>query len=119
MPYRIAGAKIDTYLLEKVRLVTQNKGERNYHVFYQMLAGGADADISRWAVDRDPNAYHFLAQSGCVKLREIDDVSSGGGGPPSPVRTGMTSLQHIVVNDGGGTSTRSLPCTTAIDIAPY
>jgi hypothetical protein len=32
----LLGATVDTYLLEKVRLVTQARGERNYHVFYQV-----------------------------------------------------------------------------------
>lgn len=34
----LIGASIETYLLEKVRLVHQSPGERNYHIFYEILS---------------------------------------------------------------------------------
>jgi len=39
---KLVGAKIQVYLLEKVRLVHQTLGERNYHVFFEFMSGGMD-----------------------------------------------------------------------------
>ncbi|XP_062843469.1 unconventional myosin-X [Trichomycterus rosablanca] len=68
----IQGGKIVDYLLEKNRVVRQNPGERNYHIFYALLAGTSSEQREAFSLLPAEN-FHYLNQSGCVKDPTIND----------------------------------------------
>lgn len=49
---KLLGAFIDSYLLEKVRLIKQADGERNYHIFYELLAGSSGSERKELLLNR-------------------------------------------------------------------
>ncbi len=53
----IVGGTITNYLLEKVRLVWQQAGERNYHIFYYILAGATAEERKLWSLTGGPEAF--------------------------------------------------------------
>ena len=59
---RIAGASVRDYLLEKSRVVSQTDGERNYHIFYFLLAGTSDSEKKSYDL-LDIDEYRFLNPS--------------------------------------------------------
>jgi myosin XV len=50
-------------LLEKSRIVSQTNDERNYHVFYEFLAGSSDEMKSKYGL-LEANKYFYLNQGG-------------------------------------------------------
>ncbi|VDK27587.1 unnamed protein product [Gongylonema pulchrum] len=69
------GAQIQSYLLEKSRVVKQNEGDRNFHIFYQLLSDGFDDNLRySMGLDQDACAYRFLSQGGKTADPEIDDI---------------------------------------------
>uniref|UniRef100_A0A1A8B5X8 Myosin X n=2 Tax=Nothobranchius furzeri TaxID=105023 RepID=A0A1A8B5X8_NOTFU len=68
----IQGGRIVDYLLEKNRVVRQNPGERNYHIFYAILAGANWQQRESFGLTQ-PENYHYLRQSSCLGDRTIND----------------------------------------------
>ncbi|KAL4176315.1 hypothetical protein KRP22_001267 [Phytophthora ramorum] len=74
----LIGASIQTYLLEKVRLAYQAESERNYHIFYEIIAGASPEEKKRWAL-KAPTKFHYLNQSTCVKRKDgVNDAEQFG-----------------------------------------
>uniref|UniRef100_A0A8C4HR79 Myosin IXA n=1 Tax=Dicentrarchus labrax TaxID=13489 RepID=A0A8C4HR79_DICLA len=57
----VRGAYVEKYLLEKSRLVYQEHNERNYHVFYYLLAGASEDERKAFHLMK-PEEYHYLSQ---------------------------------------------------------
>uniref|UniRef100_A0A8C4GDY4 Myosin-X n=1 Tax=Dicentrarchus labrax TaxID=13489 RepID=A0A8C4GDY4_DICLA len=55
------------------RVVRQNPGERNYHIFYALLAGADRDHRDMFLLSEGPESYHYLSQSGCVQDNSLDD----------------------------------------------
>mmetsp|Transcript_1925 Transcript_1925/g.7056 ORF Transcript_1925/g.7056 Transcript_1925/m.7056 type:complete len:1050 (-) Transcript_1925:113-3262(-) len=69
---RPIGSKIKHFLLEKVRVMQQNEGERNYHCFYQLLAGARASKRRKYHL-KDVSYYRCLNGSGCTSVDGLDD----------------------------------------------
>ncbi|XP_045477218.1 myosin heavy chain, muscle isoform X35 [Harmonia axyridis] len=69
---KLAGADIETYLLEKARVISQQTLERSYHIFYQMMSGAVPGLKDMCLLSNNVNDYHFVAQ-GKTTIPNVDD----------------------------------------------
>ncbi|KAM6939466.1 LOW QUALITY PROTEIN: unconventional myosin-XV [Xenentodon cancila] len=68
----ISGAITSQYLLEKSRIVFQAKSERNYHIFYEMLAGLPPNEKHSLHL-QEAETYYYLNQGGNCTIEGKDD----------------------------------------------
>ncbi|XP_018395060.1 PREDICTED: unconventional myosin-IXa-like [Cyphomyrmex costatus] len=68
----VHGAVVQKYLLEKSRIVSQGRNERNYHVFYYLLAGANEQEKQLLHLE-SCDRYNYLNKSGCYGLENIDE----------------------------------------------
>ncbi|XP_014493730.1 myosin-2 isoform X3 [Vigna radiata var. radiata] len=72
---KIFGAKIQTLLLEKSRVVQLARDERSYHIFYQLCAGSS-SDLKEKLNLRAVSEYKYLVQSDCMSIDGVDDAKN-------------------------------------------
>ncbi|XP_016013186.2 unconventional myosin-IXb isoform X8 [Rousettus aegyptiacus] len=68
----VRGAVVEKYLLEKSRLVSQEKDERNYHVFYYLLLGVSEEEQQEFQL-KQPEDYFYLNQHN-LKIEDGEDL---------------------------------------------
>ncbi|RLV98232.1 hypothetical protein DV515_00011044 [Chloebia gouldiae] len=66
----VQGAKLSEYLLEKSRVVQQDTGERNFHIFYYMFAGLSSEQKEMYGL-LDPSLYRYI--SGRFGTQEVTE----------------------------------------------
>jgi len=77
--FPISGGQVSNFLLEKSRVCRQQRGERNYHIFYQLLAGASEELRERLRLpmleeEEKAGRFYYLAQSGCTRVEGMDDA---------------------------------------------
>ncbi|XP_053958264.1 myosin heavy chain, muscle isoform X2 [Anastrepha ludens] len=69
---KLAGADIETYLLEKARVISQQSLERSYHIFYQIMSGSVPGVKDVCFLTDNIYDYYNVSQ-GKVTVASIDD----------------------------------------------
>ncbi|XP_062366889.1 unconventional myosin-Ia isoform X2 [Cinclus cinclus] len=69
------GGVISNYLLEKSRIVRHVKGERNFHIFYQLLAGASPQLLQQLKLRQDCGHYGYLDRASS-SLPGMDDAAN-------------------------------------------
>ncbi|XP_029379947.1 unconventional myosin-X [Echeneis naucrates] len=90
----IQGGRIVDYLLEKNRVVRQNPGERNFHIFYALLAGTNTQQREAFGLT-PPDSYYYLRQSSGLNDKTINDE-----GTFQDVLNAMRTMQFTEENIG-------------------
>ncbi|XP_060521400.1 myosin heavy chain, muscle isoform X20 [Cylas formicarius] len=70
---KLAGADIETYLLEKARVISQQSLERSYHIFYQIMSGSVPGVKDLCFLTNNIYDYNNVSQ-GKVTIQGVDDA---------------------------------------------
>jgi len=96
----LTSAKIQTYLLDTLRLIVQSPRERNFHIFYELLIGDdtfkddewySECKKKQWFNEVSPVDFQMLCHSGTYDRRD--------GGDRESFRNLFCAMKHVGFTD--------------------
>ena len=95
----LTGAAIETYLLEKVRLITQGRGERNFHILYEIFAGASQPEKSTLGLRHaTPEDFVITSVSGTFDRRDgVSDASTYADLKKAMTTVGFSSEEQLEI----------------------
>ncbi|CAK8681906.1 unnamed protein product [Clavelina lepadiformis] len=69
---KLSGGDIESYLLEKSRVIFQLPAERGYHIFYQLMTSGDQGLLDTLQITNNPRDYFWVSQ-GVTTVDNMDD----------------------------------------------
>jgi len=84
----IVGTTVQNYLLETTRVINQHANERNFHIFYQILA---DPQLRAKYNLTSADDFPYLNHSGCTRIEGVDDKDE--------LQSTIVSMQNIGITD--------------------
>lgn len=94
----VCGGFISHYLLEKSRICTQSKDERNYHIFYRLCAG-APEDLRQKLKLGSPDQYQYLRRGNTQYFCSRQSDKALGDNRKSQQYLKLGSLHDPVLDD--------------------
>ncbi len=95
---RVVGGYISHYLLERARVISQNADERNYHIFYQLIAGAPKELYDKLHL-QPPDTFQYLRR-GCTQYfsdKEFDKAIKSERKSEAHKKKGF--LRDAIIND--------------------
>ncbi|CEF67093.1 Myosin heavy chain 95F [Strongyloides ratti] len=90
----VTGGYVSHYLLEKSRIVLQSNEERNYHIFYQLLAGASDEWIKEFCLG-SIGSYNYLKNG----VQQFFTTSEDYEKIPNSSKSSKNFLSDAMIND--------------------
>ncbi|KAG6595758.1 myosin-like protein [Phytophthora cinnamomi] len=91
--HALCGAQCETYLLEKTRVISHERGERNYHIFYQLLHGTTDEERDALGLGAECPKFSYLEEKE-PRLEVRPGRKSRPSAPPPPKSVSMIEAEN-------------------------